>query len=421
MLKNIIRSLMDDKVRTFFCWVTFTITSMFIFLFFTVAMSDAIGVKMIEGTSDVPSVLMVVSVVLCSVEIVFANDFFIKNKSKELAVRFVCGSTYTSNALFLLMQTVVILVCALPLGICGGFALLPIINQILRSVLHSNIVITLNFQSLFWAFAVICYVVFWTLILNLSFSYRNSAAQLLNPSAIKAPHVTIFEKKATKKNIITIILSLLLWLVPILCLLNETQFMMLYVCISLVGLVYVLDKLFTPLLEKLIHKRINNEVSLLSLGYFRYDLKILRLNLLMYIIASAVLIALLAQSSEAGNQVLIMITYVAMNALLALSIMFKYLNEITERVNKFKTLSHLGFLVKTQKKIICKEVVGVYLYTILLTCFYLVSIFISLMRTNVLHISQLPILLVGSISPLIICAIVSYIYYIKIVIDKQKH
>ena len=95
MIKDVFNSLMNDKVRTFFCWITFTITSMFIFLFFTVAMSDAVGVTMIRGKSDIPTILMVASVILCSVEIVFANDFFIKNKAKSLAVRLVCGATYT--------------------------------------------------------------------------------------------------------------------------------------------------------------------------------------------------------------------------------------------------------------------------------------------------------------------------------------
>lgn len=420
MLKDIFRSLKEDKVRTFFCWVTFTITSMFIFLFFAVAMSDAIGVKVVEGTSDIPSILMVVSVILCSVEIVFANDFFIKNKSKELAVRFVCGSTYTSNAMFLLMQTIVILVCALPLGIGGGFALLPIINEILKNVLHSDIVITLNFLSLLCAFVVICYVVFWTLILNLSFSYRNSAAQLLNPSSIKVPHTTKFEIGSDKKTLLSKVFYIVLWLAPLLILHYDTQLLMFCVLVSLLGLVKVLDKVFTPLLEKIIHNNVDKEVSLLSLGFVRYDLNVLKLNQLMYVISSVILIALLAQSKEVGNQVLIIITYVAMNALLALSIMFKYLNEITERIGKFKTLSHLGFLQKTQKKIILKEVTGVYLYTIVMTSFYLINIFVSLINANVLEANQLLLLVVGSISPLIVCGIVSYIYYMKTVIKHTK-
>ena len=69
MIKDVFNSLMNDKVRTFFCWITFTITSMFIFLFFTVAMSDAVGVTMIRGKSDIPTILMVASVIFCFVQI----------------------------------------------------------------------------------------------------------------------------------------------------------------------------------------------------------------------------------------------------------------------------------------------------------------------------------------------------------------
>ena len=105
MLKDVLNSLMHDKIRTFFCWVTFTLTSMFIFLFFTVAMSNAVGVTMYHAKSDIPTMLMVASVILCSIEIVFANDFFIKNKSKSLAVRLVCGATYTQNASYYQQST----------------------------------------------------------------------------------------------------------------------------------------------------------------------------------------------------------------------------------------------------------------------------------------------------------------------------
>ena len=144
MIKDVFNSLMNDKVRTFFCWITFTITSMFIFLFFTVAMSDAVGVTMIRGKSDIPTILMVASVILCSVEIVFANDFFIKNKAKSLAVRLVCGATYTQNASYLLLQTVLILLVALPVGIIGGLCALPLVNVLLENMMHTDIDIVIE-------------------------------------------------------------------------------------------------------------------------------------------------------------------------------------------------------------------------------------------------------------------------------------
>lgn len=420
MLKDVFRSLMDDKIRSFFCWVTFTLTSLFIFLFFVVAMSDAVGVKMVEGTSDIPSVLMVVSVLMCSVEIVFANDFFIKNKSKELAVRSVCGSTYTQNALFLLLQTIVILVIALPVGIIVGLLILPLINQLLVSVLSSKIVITINAEALLWAFLVICYVVFWTLILNLSFSYRNSVSMLLNPNSIKVPHTSKIDIDLDKKGIIGKILHLILFLLPLYLCYQLPTFAILWVLVSLLGFIYVVNDFFTPLLERRIKNKISNEVTLLSLGYFRYDLTLLRLNILMYIFSSVLLSALFSQADDPAQHVLILITYVAMNALLSLSILFKYANEITERPKKFKTLSHLGFLKKTQKKIIRKEVGYLYFYIILITCFYLVFIFASLIHSGVLDVKYACILLCASILPLLICSFVTEIYYRKTVISIQK-
>lgn len=255
MIKDVFNSLMNDKIRTFFCWITFTIISMFIFLFFTVAMSDAVGVTMIRGKSDIPTILMVASVILCSVEIVFANDFFIKNKAKSLAVRLVCGATYTQNASYLLLQTVLILLVALPVGIIGGLCALPLVNVLLENMMHTDIEITLNFQSVLWAFIVLGYVIFWTLLLNLSFSYRNSAAQLLNPNGLKNPQPKELNIGGKIGKVFGKFLHIALWIAPILMFYYQKQLVLPCTFASLAGYVLLLNDLFLPFLNTLIKNK----------------------------------------------------------------------------------------------------------------------------------------------------------------------
>lgn len=418
MMKDLVRSLCKDKVRTISCWMTFVLTSMYIFLFFTVAMSDAIGVTVVEGVSNIPSILMVVAVVLCSVEILFANDFFIKTKSKELAIRYICGSTYTKNAFFLLLQTILILLCAFPLGIFFGFCLLPGVNWILEHQMHSSFVITLNSNSLFWSFAVILYVIFWTLLANLSFSYRNSVAMLLNPISLKVPNVLNLSKKTDKKDHIFKILHVVLWLVPILIAYWNPNMMLVCVIVSLFGFVNILNDFILPYLEDRIHANMDKEVKLLSLGYLRYDLKLLKMNCLMYIISAAVLCSLLSQSEDLSNQVLVLITYIAMNILLALSILFKFANEITERPNKFKTLNQLGFSLPSQKQIVFVETSLFYLFLIAITSFYLLNIFGAFIQNGTIAPHYAFVLFGGSVIPLVICALLTMVYYAATVLKK---
>lgn len=416
MLKDVISSLMHDKVRTFFCWITFTLTSMFIFLFFTVAMSDAVGVTMYQAKSDIPTILMVASVALCSVEIVFANDFFIKNKSKDLAIRLVCGATYTQNAGYLLLQTIIILAFALPIGIVGGLALLPVVNQILVSVLHSDITISLNSQSILWAILVLGYVIFWTLLLNLSFSYRNSAAQLLNPNAMKKVHSRTLNIGGKVGKGMMKVVHLALFILPILMFYYQTSLVLPCTIFSLFGLIYVLNDFLFPLIDKWIHQSISNAESIVSLGFVRNDLNVLKFNILLFIVSCTLLVSLLTSTSNVIYQVLVIITYTAMNILLALSIMFKYANEMNDRPIKFKTLSHIGYLEEAKQRIVRKEVFLLYLFILICIMIYLVNIFMTLYLSGVLTLKYMLILFVGSLIPVIVCGFISWIYYKKAVL-----
>lgn len=418
MIKDVVNSLMHDKIRTFFCWITFTLTSMFIFLFFTVAMSDSVGVTMYHAKSDIPTILMIASVILCSIEIVFANDFFIKNKAKSLAVRLVCGATYTQNAGYLLLQTVLILLVAVPVGIIGGLCLLPVINQLLVSVMHEDIVIALNFQSVLWAFLVLGYVIFWTLLLNLSFSYRNSAAQLLNSNSLKMPvgkELGIGGKAG--KSIMTV-LHFALWIVPVCLSYYDKSLVLICTIASLGGFVCVLGDLILPMIDQRIQHGIGNPEKIISLGFFRTDLKVLRFSILLFIISSTLLISLLTSTENAVYQILVLITYVAMNCLLSLSIMFKYANELNDRPMKFKTLSHIGYMEDACKRIIRAEVVKLYLFIIVIVLFYLINIFATLYLGGILAINHIAILLIGSIMPMVVCGFISWAYYRKTVFGK---
>lgn len=94
MIRSALRSIKDDFSRSLFYWLTFVLTSMFMFLFFHLSLSDFVGVTFINSTNNMETFITVLVIVICMVVIYFANDFYVKKKSKELAVRLVCGATY---------------------------------------------------------------------------------------------------------------------------------------------------------------------------------------------------------------------------------------------------------------------------------------------------------------------------------------
>ena len=91
IFRDALRSLKKDIGRAFFYWLTFVLTTIFIFLFLNIAMSEAVGVTFVHtANTDISTNVSLILIVICIVEIIFANDFYVRSKARDLAVRLVC-------------------------------------------------------------------------------------------------------------------------------------------------------------------------------------------------------------------------------------------------------------------------------------------------------------------------------------------
>ena len=102
MFKEAVRSLRKDLDRAVCYWMVFMLSSMFMYLFFHVSLSEAVGVSYIYGKNDMPTLLTTFDVGVCILVIFMANDFYVKKKSNELAVILMCGGTYLQLTQFLI-------------------------------------------------------------------------------------------------------------------------------------------------------------------------------------------------------------------------------------------------------------------------------------------------------------------------------
>ena len=73
MLKSALRSIKDDFSRALFYWLTFVLTSMFMFLFFNLTYSDMVGVTFINSRNDIATFTSV----LVSIISFVSDRFFI--------------------------------------------------------------------------------------------------------------------------------------------------------------------------------------------------------------------------------------------------------------------------------------------------------------------------------------------------------
>ena len=109
IFKEALRSLKNSRSKAIFFALTFFITTALLFVYFN--MAEAAGTEGEVYVSDnnladiiqllskgnISNLMMVFVVIMCSIDLFFANDFFVKNKAKELAVRLICGATISSS------------------------------------------------------------------------------------------------------------------------------------------------------------------------------------------------------------------------------------------------------------------------------------------------------------------------------------
>ena len=415
IIRDAVKSLKNDFTRAFFYWLTFVLTSMFMFLFFNISMSDSIGVTFINSRTDLATTLTVCVIIAASIDIFFANDFFIKNKARALAVQLVCGATYFRLAAYLLTQTFILLALAIPCGIVLALLLLPVMNMFMSGILQTASVISISAEAVGSTVFVLVFVIFWTTILNLSFAYRNSVAMLMNGSNINVdlqmPYMgmkPLFSKR-TKK-----ILWLILFLVPvILYYINSESFMMLSM-ISLVGLNGCFKSIVLPYLDRRIRDiRLDDPLSVVYLGFLRRDVKVLKKNIIMLFLLAILLLATMVNLKDPLEIMLVLVSYAVMNIMQSLSVVFTYATESSSRYKKYQALSQIGFLNDELKKIIRNEVTLLYGFLLGIGLFYLVNIFIAL-KSEIFGQPVIIILLTTLFAvPVIICYIVSIVYYEK--------
>ncbi len=412
-------SMKNDLREVLFYWVTFFVTAMFIFLFHLVAMSDGIGVTIINSRNDLPTNLMIFSVILCSIDIVFANHFFVRKKAQQLASRLICGATFFQLARYLLFQTVLILVLAIPAGLACAIWLLPFLNRMIVLFLHSNFQIVLSDSAVLWTMIVLGYVVFWTLVLDISYTYRNSASELLKETKIEIPMEDFIEISNHLPHTLLKYISLLVFLFPILGFYENEEKILTLSFISLVGFFTAIYYYVLPMIEKQIHIHRNQASVIASLGFVRSDLKKLRLNIVLFLISAVILISMLSSAKNAMEKTLVIMTYMTMSVLLSLGMMFQFSSDISGRIRYYRSLSNIGFTKRECRKVIRSEIGLLYGFVGIAALFYMLNIFGALLMNGMILLRDSLLLVMITVVPLGLCAVIHMLYYSTKVFQKK--
>lgn len=412
IVRDALRSLRDDFVRSFFYWLTLLLTSIFIYLFFNMMMSDPDGASLLTaGTDPLATLISVTVIVICMTAILFANDFFVKRKAKELAVRLICGATALQLATYLLIQTVILLIIAIPVGLIIANMMIPMMNHLLASVLNSSLVIANSYEANLMVGIILGFVVFFVIMLNLSFALRNAATMMFSKDIMTASGSGIFYL-GNVPGVLKKILCLVLWLAPITLFYTTESGMIVYALLSLVGLNMCIDTVFVPWLSARNEKNPSKLRAFVRDGFIRHDLRLLKLNLLLMLGCACLLsTSLVSKQTKPIELLMYTMSFIVMNVLLSLAVLFKYSTDLTGRTRYFMTLDQIGCTDEDSAAIRRGEVIGFYGFITLIGLLYLVNIIAVGHMNHDMSAGFTAVFLIGFAVPLVLCAFLSMYSY----------
>ena len=421
IFKEAMRSLRFDKVRAFFYCLTLTLTTAFISLYFNIAMDESVGLSLGQSSSNIITIVTLISVCICCIDIFFANDYFVKNKSKDLAIRLISGATYVHIAGYLLIQTCLLLLIAIPAGYAIARAVMPAVNSYLLKMLSGGHTVSFVRDGVIYTNVIIGFIVCWIVVLNLSFTYVNSASNLINQrNAVKGTSGSGFYLSSVPLWLRQVF-WLFLFIMPLFSFYQNCDTITLFSCLGMLGLNGVLRWIITPLFTKMIFHGKPDPVRMAVLGFLREDLKAMKTSVYLLLVSVILMVSILVtQEAQSLQAVTITISYVFLSALQALALMFRYATELASRQKHFASLSHIGYDDRQISRIANLEILMFYGSVILIALLYLVNIFASLVRAGRMDIPEAYVLVIFFLVPLLVMAPISLVYYRRTVIVKKE-
>lgn len=411
MIRMAYRSLKKDFDRAAFYWIVFVLSSMFMYTFFHLAISDLVGVTFIYSDNTLPIYLTVYNVLICMIVIFLANDFYVKKKAREQAVLLVCGGTYLKLVQFLFLQTGILLVTAVPCGVILGQLVFPVLEQVMSLIAGYEIHIVSTGEAAVATFAIILFEVFWCTLLNLGFSYRNTIYSLMHGDKVEdVKLIRPIRSQGLKLMYLVLYVgsALLLYACK-----GNTSLMLALGVVGMFGLNGVIRKLLKPFLEKAVAERLSDRPeTVVYMGLFRADLKLVEIYIFLFVATAIILVTMIA--SRVGNTVemtLCLLSFMMLLPLLAMSLLFRFSTETVERKKTFEVLEKLGYQKDQLRSIKKKELLCLYGFLAGTSLWYIVNCLTALCTRNMIPDMAAHMIMGAFLLPLIICGYLSYLYY----------
>ena len=412
------KMLKKEYKKTFMYAFTLMFTIAACLIFFNIMANDTLVVKEVvrgggswaQVSVPVTTGLAFLIIIFCSAMIIFANNFYLTKKTKELAITTMSGASFGDMNFYLIYQNLAITLVVMPLGLLLGYVFCILSNYVMYDYLNiSSSIFIVDGEAFFNTFVTILSMIGALIIYSSGYVYRHDIQFMLSTQTVN---------KHEDKRIIKLpkIFYLVVYISGILLMLFSEYSISVFIFPCIVGILgaggvmsHVLPDVFARIKKK---KLITHQILLVSISNLAYSLKQSIFLVSLYCISSTSMIALLvSQQNDIKNFIMAVIGFVITVVLLSLGILYKYFSEAIQRKILFFNLYKLGYTRDKIKKIIKFEVIYYYLIITLIPLVY-ISIILTrcFIHNDISLVFGLIIVLVEILTPAII-GVITYINY----------
>lgn len=367
---------------------------------------------------DIPfsSLLAFLVIIFCAFMIIFANNFYLSRKTKEIAIMTMSGSNFMSITLYLFYQNLVMTMIAFPIGILiGSFAAMGV-NQCIYSYLsYSGPFFYIPLNAISDTIVCVVAIIGAQLIYASGFVYRKDIQYMLSQETSNVSA----DKRIFKLPKLFYVCIYILGIVMLLGIEYTSTSAIVPCCIGVLGIGGMINYCFPSLFRFIKEKRIlANKKRLISLSNLYYSLHRAVVLVGLYGVASTVMIAIMISQQDSPRELITaIIGFIVIVLLLLASILYKYSMETSTRKMFYYNLYKLGYSFQQLIHIIKQEVFSFYSLLIGLPLVYILIALIQAFIHEGITIEFFVTVILTQLISAIIAGVLTYTSYKKSVLQ----
>lgn len=322
------------------------------------------------GTGLFSMMLCFLMIFICILAVFFSNKFFLLSKLSDIGVMTISGCNIIKISQFLVLQNLIVVGMAVPIGAVAGFFAHPIINYVIyhQMGIHASL-FTLNLSSIGYCLFTFVMICFFLVLTNVGFVYRMDSITTMFKSRRSMNPIGKQKNDFVKYTYLGIYLFSLYFIATL-----DGRFVnfifMLYVGLAVYfGAANVFRYVFPEVVTYVKEKRYyTHKHKKIACGNLRYS--IINGNLLVTIILlsiSVLFFYLCKFRHDPATFMVVFIAYIVIMVLICICLGYKLSADALAKRTVFRNLMSIGYLESDIRKIIRFEVGGFFALILLIS------------------------------------------------------